>query len=204
MSGTQCHSVLRAAVVGCVAVALVLATAGPAAAATVHIVAFGDSATAGYLVPHRDAYPAQLQAALRAKGHDVRVLNAGRNGDTTFGALERIDTAVPPNTDIVIVEFGTNDRRYRTPLHTVRANLDQLLRRLNERHMLTLVIALAPLQLSRVAHANGALYVAWRLPPGQFRARDGHHYSRQGYAIVVARMLPAVELLVKRAAHRKH
>jgi len=173
------------------------------AAATIHIVAFGDSATAGYLVPRNKAYPAQLQAMLRAKGHDVRVTNAGLNGDTTFGALVRIDSAAPGDTDIAIVEFGVNDRRRGTSLQTVRANLDQLLHRLNERRIETLVIGLGRLDLSGVARANGALYAQWRLPRRKYRARDGAHFNAEGYRILVRRMLPAVEKLIERVAQRK-
>lgn len=45
-------------------------------------------------------------------------------------------------------------------------------------------------------------YAQWDLPPGQYRARDNAHYNAQGYSIVVARMLPQVEALIARAAHR--
>ena len=97
-----------------VALALLAASAATRAD-TIQIVAFGDSATAGYLVARKDAYPAQLQAALRKKGYDVVVENAGVNGDTTAGALHRFDQAIVPDTDIALVEFGTNDLRLRVP-----------------------------------------------------------------------------------------
>ena len=73
-----------------------LAAPGGAQARAIRIVAFGDSATAGYLVARNEAYPAQLQAALRKKGYDVIVENAGLNGDTTAGALRRFDAAIGP------------------------------------------------------------------------------------------------------------
>ena len=59
----------------------------------------------------KDAYPAQLQAALRKKGYDVVVDNAGINGGTFADALLHFDEAIAPGTDIAIVEFGTNDLR---------------------------------------------------------------------------------------------
>jgi hypothetical protein len=59
--------------VGLLSVALL---APAAQARPVHIVAYGDSMTAGWLVARKEAYPAQLQAALRKKGHDVVVHNA--------------------------------------------------------------------------------------------------------------------------------
>ena len=79
---------LAAARAACFGAALLLAGAAPAAADPVRIVAFGDSATAGELVPRAQAYPAQLQAALRKKGYDVTVKNAGVNGGTLAGALK--------------------------------------------------------------------------------------------------------------------
>ena len=61
------------------ALIILIAANLPACARTIHIIAFGDSATAGWLVAQQDAYPAQLQAALRKKGYNVDVANAGVN-----------------------------------------------------------------------------------------------------------------------------
>ena len=63
---------------------------------TVHLVALGDSLTAGYGLNPRDGFTAQLQAALTAKGHRVRVHNGGVSGDTSAGGLARLDWAVGP------------------------------------------------------------------------------------------------------------
>jgi acyl-CoA thioesterase I len=181
-----------------VAVLVFLLTASAAARADpVHIVAFGDSATAGYLVPHDQAYPAQLQRALRAKGHDVAVTNAGISGDTTAGALRRFDQAITPGTKIAIVEFGTNDLRLRVPPAKIRANLTKIVRTLQARHIAVLLAGLGSLDLSDVARANHVPYAQWTLPPGKYRARDGAHFNADGYAIVVARMLPQVDAMVR-------
>jgi acyl-CoA thioesterase-1 len=172
--------------------------AGPVFAATVHIVAFGDSATAGYLVPRNQAYPAQLQAALRRKGYDAVVNNAGINGDTTAGALARLDAAIDPGTDIAIVEFGTNDLRRGSSLADIRTRLTRLVGALRARGIQVLLVGLGGLDLSSVAGATGALYVQWSLPRGKYRAGDGQHFNGEGYAILVARMLPQIEILMKR------
>ena len=176
--------------------------AGAAFAATVHIVAFGDSATAGYLVARREAYPAQLQAALRNKGYDVAVGNAGINGGTFTDALLHFDEAIAPGTDIAIVEFGTNDLRNRASMKTVRSRLTELVRALRARKIEVLVIGLGRLKLDDVARAGDVAYAQWDLPPGKYRARDNAHYNAQGYAIVVARILPLVETLIARLAHK--
>jgi acyl-CoA thioesterase-1 len=184
------------------ALAFWIAAACPASAAAqpVHIVAFGDSATAGWLVARQDAYPAQLQAALRKKGYDVAVDNAGINGGTFLDALLHFDEAVAPGTDIAIVEFGTNDLRQRVPMKTVRSRLTEIVRTLRARKIEVLVIGLGSLDLASVAKENHALYAQWNLPPGQYRARDHAHYNAQGYAIVVARMLPQIETLIAHVA----
>jgi GDSL-like Lipase/Acylhydrolase family len=84
-------------------------TSAPANAATV--VALGASNTFGKGVARSQAYPAQLEAILRAKGANVRVVNAGINGDTTEGMLRRLDQVVPKGTSAVILQPGGNDRR---------------------------------------------------------------------------------------------
>jgi len=178
---------------------LVALSASPSAA-TVRIVAFGDSATAGYLVARDKAYPAQLQMALRKKGYDVTVENAGISGDTTAGALARFDSAIGPGTQIAIVEFGVNDLRQGVPRSRVDAHLADIVKTLRARGIQVMVVGLGQLDLSGIARANGALYQQWTLPPGKFRARDGQHFNAEGYAILVARMLPQVESLMKRVS----
>jgi acyl-CoA thioesterase-1 len=184
------------------ALALLITAAASASAATIHIVAFGDSATAGYLVPRERAYPAQLQALLRNKGYDVAVANKGVSGDTIAGALHRFDSAIAPGTNIAIVEFGTNDLRGGVSVKTVRARLTELIRSLRARGIEVLVIGLGKLDLAAVARANDALYAQWTLPPGKYRARDGAHFNAEGYAIVIGRMLPQVETLIARATRK--
>lgn len=130
------------------------------------IVAFGDSATSGYLIPREDAYPAQLQRALRAKGYDVTVKNAGIPGDTTAGALKRLDLAIDPGTALAIVEFGVNDLRLRVPRAVMETRLGAIIDTLRRRHIDVLVIGYGGLDLSAVAARHHALYVAWHVAPG--------------------------------------
>src|SRR5262245_65272947 len=76
------------------AVTLCLALATGASAqsksAPVRIVVFGDSLVAGFQLKESDAFPAQLERALKARGHAVGVVNAGVSGDTTANGLERL------------------------------------------------------------------------------------------------------------------
>jgi acyl-CoA thioesterase-1 len=89
---------------------------GTAQAATV--VALGASNTLGKGVSPGQAYPAQLEVLLRAKGLNVNVINAGINGDTTGGMLARVTSVVPKETRVVILQPGGNDQRKGAPDQT--------------------------------------------------------------------------------------
>jgi acyl-CoA thioesterase I len=73
------------------------------------IVALGDSLTAGFGLRRSEAFPARLEARLRAAGYPVRIVNAGLSGDTTAGALARFDFAVPTGTNGLLLAIGNND-----------------------------------------------------------------------------------------------
>src|SRR4026209_2856497 len=90
-------------------IAMVLLAALPGHATTVNVLAFGDSLTAGYGLAPDEAFPVRLEAALKAKGHDVRVINGGVSGDTSAAALDRLDWVPTPEVDAVILELGAND-----------------------------------------------------------------------------------------------
>ena len=60
---------------------------GAAAADGGRLMILGDSLTAGHGLPQEEAFPVKLQAALRAKGHKIEVINSGVSGDTTAGGL---------------------------------------------------------------------------------------------------------------------
>jgi acyl-CoA thioesterase-1 len=97
------------------------------------IVALGDSLTAGLGVDEKDAYPAVLERRLRADGHAVRVVNAGISGETSSGAVSRLEwvlTALSP--DLVILETGANDGLRGIDIKILRANLDQLITELKK------------------------------------------------------------------------
>ena len=177
-----------------------------ARAEPVNIVAFGDSNTAGFRVFEKNAYPAQLEHALRAKGHDVRVLNSGVSGNTSSMGLARLDQAVPPGTKIAIVYFGRNDVRWGVEPLRFRANIDAIVKRLRARDIQVLLIGLRTFSLAEIAAANGALYY-----PDFFAAvsREGEkdpkytlffdpiqHLNAAGYEAVVSRLAPVVESML--------
>lgn len=188
--------------------AICLFLLGAAAQAQVRIVALGDSNIRGKGVAEKDAYPAKLERALRAKGHNVVVTNAGVNGDTTTGVLNRVDTAVPPGTQIVILSIGANDALFGINQASTVANVDATLTRLRARNIGVLFFAalyrdnparraeieamgvvVTPALQSGIAD-DPKLHVEAIKKPGHY------HLNEAGYDIVVARTLPLVEDLI--------
>ncbi|HKA64801.1 MAG TPA: GDSL-type esterase/lipase family protein [Methyloceanibacter sp.] len=139
----------------------------------------GASNTHGWYVGNQGAYPAQLQALLRAKGIDAQVTNAGVPFETTGMMLRRIDKDVPDGTDIVILEPGGNDRRFFVPQEQRAANIAEMERRLHARSIHVIV------------------YDEWI--PLRYRALDFIHLTHEGHAMIAAALLPRVmEILDRR------
>ena len=65
------------------------------------MVVLGDSLSAGFGLAGSDAFPEKLQKALKTKGIEVDMINAGVSGDTSSGGRDRLDWSVPEGTDIV-------------------------------------------------------------------------------------------------------
>jgi len=118
---------------------LALLFSSPLEAAVLNIVAIGASNTQGWYVGKQGAYPAKLQALLKAKGIDAQVINAGVPFDTTAGMLKRIDSDVPTGTDIVILQPGANDRRFLGTKEQRAANIATMERRLRNRSIKVIV-----------------------------------------------------------------
>jgi acyl-CoA thioesterase-1 len=105
-------------------------TATPAARTGLLIVAMGDSLTEGLGVETADAYPAQLQRKLAAGGYDVTVVNAGVSGETSSGALSRVDWVLRQNPDIVILATGGNDGLRGVAPEITQGNIDQIVQKI--------------------------------------------------------------------------
>lgn len=100
------------------------------------IVALGDSLFAGYGLEPGQSYPARLESALRARGINARITNAGVSGDTTGGGLGRLDFTLnsldkPPT--LVVISLGGNDMLRGLPPEQTRKNLDEMLGKLKAR-----------------------------------------------------------------------
>ncbi len=105
---------------------------GPPKAASGVIVAFGDSLTEGYGFGPERAYPALLEQRLAEKGYTYQVVNAGVSGETSSGALSRVDWILRLNPDIVVLETGANDGLMGISPVVLEQNLGQIIAKLQE------------------------------------------------------------------------
>lgn len=198
-----------------VLILLALLLGAPAMAEPITIVALGDSLTAGYQLPPGKGFVPQLEAALREKGHDVTVTDAGVSGDTTSGGLARLDWSVGPEADAVIVELGANDALRGLSPDVVRENLTGILDRLDERGLPVLLAGmLAPPNLGEEYGAaftavyedlaeRDIVYYPFFLDgvaaDPALNLDDGLHPTAEGVSVIVERILPDVEALIARA-----
>lgn len=199
-----------------VLILLVLAVTG-AAAAPVTILALGDSLTAGLGVGPTEAFPARLEAALKARGHDVKVINAGVSGDTAADGAGRLDWALGEPVDAVIVELGANDALRGLPVPQAEQALDRLLTALGEKKLPVLLAGMrAPPNLgaeyqtafdgmfARLAEKHGVLLYPFFLDgvaaDPKLNQPDGMHPNPAGVDVIVSRILPSVEQLLGKAA----
>jgi acyl-CoA thioesterase I len=189
-------------------------------AAPLRIVVLGDSLVAGLQLKASEAFPAQLERALKARGHHVEVVNAGVSGDTTAAGLERLRWAVPEGTDAVIVELGSNDFLRGLDPALAKANLDRIIAAVKAGGAEVLLAGmLAPRNLGpEYTRSFDAMYPALAAKHGTllypffldgvaldpaFNVSDGMHPNAKGVAEITRRILPLVEELIGRARARQ-
>ncbi len=109
------------------------------------ILAFGDSLFAGYQVEEEEGYPERLEAALRGRGINARVIDAGVSGDTTAEGFERIGFVLDnagETPDLAIVELGGNDLLRGISPDQTRGNLEGILAELARREIPVLLMGM--------------------------------------------------------------
>jgi acyl-CoA thioesterase I len=179
--------------------------------APVHILAFGDSITAGYHIAAENSLPAQLEQRLLAGGYDVTVTNAGVSGDTTAMGLARLDSALSAGpVDLAIIEFGVNDMGRGLNPKNVRANLDEIIATLQAKGVTVLLTAIVSNAENGQAYKQefdsiypdlakkyGLTLVPFILDGvwgnGALLIGDGLHPNTAGVAEIIKKMAPYVE-----------
>ena len=194
---------------------IVLALLLPAAAqaSPVQLLVLGDSLSAGYGLAHADGFEAQLAAALKAHGHDVRVVDGAVSGDTSAGGLVRLDWTLGDGADAAIVELGANDGLRGVDPAVTERNLTAILDALAARHIPVLLSGMYAMPnlgadyaaafravFERLGARPGVLYDPFFLDgvatDPALNQPDRLHPNAEGVKRIVARLLPLVEKLL--------
>ena len=204
----------RALVVAAITLSLGVATAS---AATTHILAFGDSLTAGYGLPPADGFTTRLAAKLKTDGYDIAITNGGVSGDTTAGGRARIEWSLNDHPDVVLVEVGANDMLRGIDPKLTAANLDEILGKLKAAKVKVLLLGMlappnwGPDYQKSFNEIYPALAKKYDVPLYPFfldgvatdstlNQGDGLHPNAAGVEKIVARIAPAVEQLLGKPA----
>jgi len=199
--------------VGMLLAALLAGSVPAATAGMPQILVFGDSLTAGHGLPADAAFPARLEARLKAEGVGLHVVNAGVSGDTTAGGLARLDWALADKPDIVILELGANDALRGIDPKLVRANLDAMLDKIQAKGAKVLLMGMrAPPnwgedyqhEFERIypelAQEHGVTLYPFFLEgvamDPKLNQPDGLHPNEKGVAALVDRIAPFLARLI--------
>jgi acyl-CoA thioesterase-1 len=103
------------------------------------VVALGDSLTAGFGLLVTQAYPHQLQQKIDNEGYKFEVVNAGVSGDTSAGALRRLDWALEGDVKVLIIALGGNDGLRGLSIEEMKRNIGEMIDRARERKIVVIV-----------------------------------------------------------------
>lgn len=185
-----------------------------AAQKEIKIVAFGDSLTAGYGLPQEDAFPVQLQAALRMQGHNIIVKNAGVSGDTSTGGVQRLGWALSGGADLVLLELGANDALRGIEPAITRQSLITIIEKLQARNIPVFLTGMkAPpnmgteyqTEFDQIYSELAARYKLGFYPfflegvaaEPNLNQADAIHPNKEGVAIIVKKMVPYLISFIK-------
>jgi acyl-CoA thioesterase-1 len=186
------------------------------------IVAVGDSLTAGYGLDETEAYPYQLAKKLSQNGYRFKVINAGISGETSSGALSRIEWVVSAlKPDIVILATGANDGLRGIDPQVLRNNLDDTVAVLKRSNIIVVLAGmkmlpnLGPAYISHLAKIYPAIarkhkivlipfFLEGVAAEARYNQSDGIHPNQEGYQRIVEHIYPyvveAIEQYYKRGS----
>ena len=190
--------------------------------ATPRVVFIGTSLTAGLGLDPDSAYPAVVGRRAAAAGTPITVVNAGVSGETSAGALRRVDWVLQEPADVVVVETGANDGLRGQSVDSLRANLDAILGRVRHDRpgaRVALVQMEAPRNFGAdytkrfhavfpaAARATGATLFPFLLDGvagvPRLNQADGVHPTAEGAQVVGTTVWKALQPLLPAAAARR-
>jgi acyl-CoA thioesterase-1 len=179
----------------------------------------GTSLTAGLGLPPEEAYPALVQQKIDSVGLPFHVINAGVSGETSAGALRRVDWLLRQPFDVLVLETGANDMLRGFELDSTEANLRGIVHRVRAAHPdapIVLAGMLAPPNMGadyaerfreiypRVAREEHLVLIPFLLRevagvPALNQA-DGIHPNERGAKIVAANVWTVLEPVLREVA----
>jgi acyl-CoA thioesterase I len=185
-------------------------TSATAPAKPIKMVVLGDSLSAGLGLPASAAFPTRLQKALKSKGIEVDMINAGVSGDTSSGGRDRLDWSVSDGTEAVILELGANDALRGVDPEVTRSALTEILTKLKARGIAVLLCGMyaPPNYGSDYAARFNAIYPdlakSFGVPlypfflegvatEAKLNQADGLHPTAEGVDTIVRNILPTVQ-----------
>jgi len=181
----------------------------------------GTSLTAGHGVDPSQAYPARIDARIKAAGLRYRVVNAGVSGETSAGARRRLDWLMRQKVAVLVVETGANDGlRAQEPAATrenIQAIFDRACRQVPPPKLVLAGMRALPNYgrdyaarfraiYPELARENGVVLIPFLLEgvggvPG-LNQDDGIHPTAEGHRIIAETVWKALRPLLDEGAAR--
>ncbi len=192
---------------------------GSRSAGALRVVFMGTSLTAGYGLEQSEAYPALVQRKADSAGVPIVAVNAGVSGETSAGALRRIDWVVKQPTDVFVLETGANDGLRGQSVAQLERNVTEIIARVRRAHpdarvCLVQMEAISNLGAAytrsfhevypRVAKATGATLLPFLLDrvagEAELNQGDGVHPNERGEPIVAENVWRSLRPVLEQGA----
>ncbi len=175
----------------------------------------GTSLTAALGLDPAEGFPALIQQKLDAAGLGYRVVDAGVSGETSAGALRRMDWLLRQEVAVLVLETGANDGLRGQDPDATRANIQAIFDRARKQEPPPKLVLVAMEALpnygeeyrqhfraiyTEVAEANGATLVPFFLEgvagDPELNQPDGIHPTAEGHAVIAENVWKILELVL--------
>ncbi len=197
-------------------IATLLLSIQVALAKPITLLALGDSLTSGLGLEANETFPAKLEAALKGRYPELKIINGGISGDTAADGLARLDWVLTDDVSGLIVELGANDALRGLDAAQTEAALDGIMAKAKAKNLPVLLLGMkAPPNMgpdyvarfdglySRLAEKYKALLYPFYLDGvaanASLNQADGIHPNGQGVDVIVTKVMPRIEELIGKA-----